>query len=146
LLGDQGGPTVFPTGVQGVGQGGLDRFAPLLAQVIGQRYDAGPPGLHPTWNLTGPYFAAFCHFFRLLPLVFHVFWECDGVRCRTSLPEGLLDGFSLGSYLLLIDYTSRLLGKSQLLSSYFSADRERLRHLARQHGIHTIDNVASSTA
>jgi len=79
--------------------------------------------------------------------------------------RGAARGFSLGSYLLLIDYTSRLcrqgkarvnrevasildrlgtsaevwgqriqrlLAKSRLLGSYFSADRERLRQLAQQ--------------
>jgi hypothetical protein len=40
----------------------------------------------------------------------------------------------------------RLLAKSRLLGIYFSADRERLRQLARQRGVHTIDNVAASTA
>jgi hypothetical protein len=89
----------------------------------------------------------------------------------------MLEGFSLGSYLLLVDYTSRLCrqGKARvsrevasildrlgtnadiwgeriqklfkharLLGSYFAADRERLRKLARTRGVHHLDNVASS--
>jgi hypothetical protein len=88
----------------------------------------------------------------------------------------MLGGFSLGSYLLLVDYTSRLcrqgkarvsgevasildrlgtspevwaeriqrlFSKSRLLGSYFTADRERLRELARQRGVHHLDNVAA---
>jgi hypothetical protein len=37
-------------------------------------------------------------------------WLCpiEDRRREGSLREGLLEGFSLGSYLLLIDYTSRL--------------------------------------
>jgi hypothetical protein len=33
-----------------------------------------------------------------------------------------------------------------MLGSYFSADRERLRQLARQRGAHHLDNVAGSIA
>ena len=108
-------------------------------------------------------------------------WLCpiEDRRGQGSLREGLLAGFSLGSYLLLVDYTSRLcrqgkarlsrevasildrLGtsaevwgqriqrlwsKSRMLGSYFSADRERLRQLARQRGVHHLDNVAGSIA
>jgi hypothetical protein len=108
-------------------------------------------------------------------------WLCpiEDRRGQGSLREGLLAGFSLGSYLLLIDYTSRLcrqgkarlsrevasildrLGtsaevwgqriqrlwsKSRMLGSYFSADRERLRQVARQRGVHHLDNVAGSIA
>jgi phage I-like protein len=40
----------------------------------------------------------------------------------------------------------RLLAKSRLLGSYFSVDRERLRQLARQRGVHHLDNVVASTA
>jgi hypothetical protein len=40
----------------------------------------------------------------------------------------------------------RLLAMSRLLGSYFSADRDGLRQLARQRGVHTIDNLAGSTA
>jgi REP element-mobilizing transposase RayT len=107
-------------------------------------------------------------------------WLCpiEDRRRQGSLREGLLEGFSLGSYLLLIDYTSRLcrqgkarvsrevasildrlgtsaevwsqriqrlLGKARLLGSYFSADRERLRQLAQQRGVHHLDNVVAST-
>jgi hypothetical protein len=37
-------------------------------------------------------------------------WLCpiEDRRREASLREGMLEGFSLGSYLLLIDYTSRL--------------------------------------
>ena len=40
----------------------------------------------------------------------------------------------------------RLLAKSRLLGSYFSADRERLRQLARQRGVHHLDNLAAGPA
>ena len=108
-------------------------------------------------------------------------WLCpiEDRRREGSQREGLLEGFSLGSYLLLVDYTSRLcrqgkarvspevasildrlgtsaevwghriqhlLGKPRLLGSYFSADRERLRQLAQQRGVHHLDNVAASPA
>ncbi len=108
-------------------------------------------------------------------------WLCpiEDRRREGSQREGLLEGFSLGSYLLLVDYTSRLcrqgkarvspevasildrlgtsaevwghrirhlLGKPRLLGSYFSADRERLRQIARQRGVHHLDNVAASPA
>jgi len=108
-------------------------------------------------------------------------WLCP-VEDRRRLGgrrEGLLEGFSLGSYLLLIDYTSRLcrqgkarvsrevasilerlgssaevwgqrirklLGKSRLLGSYFSTDRARLQELARQRGVHHLDNLVSAPA
>jgi hypothetical protein len=91
----------------------------------------------------------------------------------------MLEGFSLGSYLLLVDYTSRLcrqgkarvgrevasildrlgtstevwsqriktlFGKKRLLGSYFATDRERLRQLARQRGVHHLDNLVPSPA
>jgi hypothetical protein len=91
----------------------------------------------------------------------------------------MLEGFSLGSYLLLVDYTSRLcrqgkarvsrevasildrlgtsadvwgqriqqlFGKTRLLGSYFATDRQRLRDLARQRGLHHLDNLATTTA
>jgi len=108
-------------------------------------------------------------------------WLCpiEDRRAQGARREGLLAGFSLGSYLLLVDYTSRLcrqgkarvsrevasildrLGtssdvwgqrmqrlfeKSRLLGSYFCADRERLRELARQRGVHHLDNLAASPA
>ena len=108
-------------------------------------------------------------------------WLCP-VEDRRRLGgrrEGLLEGFSLGSYLLLIDYTSRLcregkarvsrevasilerlgssaevwgpriqklFGTTRLLGSYFSTDRARLRHLARQRGVHHLDNLVSAPA
>jgi hypothetical protein len=91
----------------------------------------------------------------------------------------MLEGFSLGSYLLLVDYTSRLcrqgkarvgrevasildrlgtnaeawahrmqrlFARSRLFGSYFTTDRERLRELARNRGVHHLDNLASSEA
>jgi REP element-mobilizing transposase RayT len=108
-------------------------------------------------------------------------WLCPVEdRCRKgSLREGMVEGFSLGSYLLLVDYTGRLcrqgkarvsrevasildrLGTSpdvwarriqqlfsqrRLLGSYFTTDRERLRELARERGVHHLDNLASSAA
>jgi REP element-mobilizing transposase RayT len=108
-------------------------------------------------------------------------WLCpiEDRRRQGAHREGLLEGFSLGSYLLLVDYTSRLcrhgkarvsrevasildrlgtsaevwgqriqrlLAKSRLLGSYFSVDRQRLRQLACQRGVHHLDNVAGSTA
>jgi hypothetical protein len=38
------------------------------------------------------------------------------------------------------------LAESRLVGSYFSADRERVRQLARQRGVHYLDNLAGSTA
>jgi REP element-mobilizing transposase RayT len=108
-------------------------------------------------------------------------WLCpiEDRRRQGSRREGLLEGFSLGSYLLLVDYTSRLcrqgkarvsrevaamldrlgtnaevwgqrirglLEKTRLLGSYFSTDRARLRELARQRGVHHLDNLAASPA
>jgi hypothetical protein len=108
-------------------------------------------------------------------------WLCpvEDRRRQGSTREGMLEGFSLGSYLLLVDYTSRLcrqgkarvsgevaaildrLGtsaevwghriqrlfeKTRLLGSYFAADRERLRELARKRGVHHLDNLAGSPA
>jgi REP element-mobilizing transposase RayT len=108
-------------------------------------------------------------------------WLCpvEDRRAKGAKREGMVEGFSLGSYLLLVDYTSRLcrqgkarlsaevasildrLGshaelwgqriqslfkKTRLMGSYFSADRERLRELARQRGVHHLDNLASAPA
>ena len=108
-------------------------------------------------------------------------WLCplEDRRRQGSPREGLLEGFSLGSYLLLVDYTSRLcrqgkarvsgevaaildrLGtsaevwgqrmrklfeKARLLGSYFCTDRERLRQVARQRGMHHLDNLVASPA
>jgi hypothetical protein len=108
-------------------------------------------------------------------------WLCpvEDRRRQGSSREGMLEGVSLGSYLLLVDYTSRLcrqgkarvsrevasildrlgtsadawghriqklLGKTRLLGSYFSTDRERLRELARKRGVHHVDNLAPSAA
>ncbi len=96
----------------------------------------------------------------------------DGCR------KGMLEGFSLGSYLLLVDYTSRLccrgkarvsaavaavferlgtnadvwgqriqhlLSKGRLLGNFSTTDRQRLRELAAQRGVHHLDNLAAST-
>jgi hypothetical protein len=62
-------------------------------------------------------------------------------------PRGGLDPGPLGNQCLGCGGSrlQRLLAKSRLLGSYFSAERERLRQLARQRGVHTIDNVASGT-
>ncbi len=38
----------------------------------------------------------------------------------------------------------KLLEKSRLLGSYFCTNRERLRELARQRGVHHLDNLAAS--
>jgi REP element-mobilizing transposase RayT len=108
-------------------------------------------------------------------------WLCpmEDRRGQGAGREGMLDGFSLGSYLLLVDYTSRLyrqgkarvgpevasilhrlgtnpdvwtqrvgqlFSKPRLLGSYFATDRERLRDLARQRGVHHLDNLTSSAA
>ena len=104
-------------------------------------------------------------------------WLCplEDRRPQGSLREGMLEGFSLGSYLLLVDYTSRLcrqgkarvgrevasildrlgtnaeawahrmqrlFARSRLFGSYFTTDRERLRELARNRGVHHLDNLA----
>lgn len=109
----------------------------------------------------------------------HDLWLCpvEDRRRQGASREGMLEGFSLGSYLLLVDYTSRLCreGKARvsrqlasvfdrlgttsegwshrllqlfrrrrLLGSYFAADRERLRLLARQRGRHHLDNLAAA--
>jgi REP element-mobilizing transposase RayT len=108
-------------------------------------------------------------------------WLCpmEDRRRQGASREGMLEGFSLGSYLLLVDYTSRLcrqgkarvsrdvasilerlgtsvdvwgqriqklFGKTRLLGSYFSTDRERLRKLARRRGVHHLDNLAAMPA
>ena len=108
-------------------------------------------------------------------------WLCpiEDRRREGSQREGLLEGFSLGSYLLLVDYTSRLcrqgkarmsrevasildrlgtsdevwgqriqrlLGKTRLIGNYFSTDRQRLRQIAQQRGVHHLDNLAASPA
>jgi hypothetical protein len=108
-------------------------------------------------------------------------WLCpiEDRRRQGSRREGLLEGFSLGSYLLLVDHTSRmcrqgkarvsrevssildrlgtnaevwgqrirrLFEKTRLSGSYFSTDRERLRELARQRGVHHLDNLAACPA
>lgn len=108
-------------------------------------------------------------------------WLCplDDRRSKGSLREGMLENFSLGSYLLLVDYTSRLFrsgkarvtqevagildrlgtsaafweqqikglfGKSRLMGHYFSASRDRLRELARQKGLHHLDNAVPLAA
>ena len=109
------------------------------------------------------------------------FWLCpvEDRRRLGAKREGMLEGFSLGSYLLLVDYTSRLcrqgkarvsgevaaildrlgssadiwgrriqqlFGKARLLGSYFATDRQRLRELARQRGVHHLDNLAATLA
>jgi REP element-mobilizing transposase RayT len=108
-------------------------------------------------------------------------WLCpvEDRRGQGAQREGMLEGYSLGSYLLLLDYTSRLcrkgkarvsrevasildrlgttadvwsarierlFSKTRLLGSYFTTDRERLRDLAKQRGVHHLDNLASSAA
>ena len=108
-------------------------------------------------------------------------WLCpvEDRRSKGAQREGMLEGFSLGSYLLLVDYTSRLcqqgkarvgrnvasildrlgtnaaawahriqglFSKTRLLGSYFTTERERLRELARERGVHHLDNLASSPA
>jgi hypothetical protein len=40
----------------------------------------------------------------------------------------------------------KLFEKTRLLGSYFSTDRKRLRELARQRGVHHLDNVVASPA
>ena len=109
------------------------------------------------------------------------FWLCpvEDRRRLGAKREGMVEGFSLGSYLQLVDYTSRLcrqgkarvsrevaailerlgtsadiwgrriqqlFGKARLLGSYFATDRQRLRELARQRGLHHLDNLAATTA
>ncbi|MBL7044098.1 MAG: transposase [Pirellulaceae bacterium] len=108
-------------------------------------------------------------------------WLCpvEDRRRQGSQREGMLEGFSLGNYLLLVDYTSRLcrqgrarvsrkmasildrlgtdasawaeriqrlFSKTRLLGSYFTTDRERLRQLAKNRGVHHLDNLASVPA
>jgi len=108
-------------------------------------------------------------------------WLCpvEDRRRQGSQREGMLEGFSLGNYLLLVDYTSRLcrqgkarvsrrmasildrlgtnasawaeriqglFSKTRLLGSYFTTDRERLRQLAKNQGVHHLDNLASIPA
>ena len=107
-------------------------------------------------------------------------WLCpiEDRRRQGSTREGMVEGFSLGSYLLLVNYTSRLcrqgkarvsrqvasilerlgtsadvwgqriqelLKKTRLLGSYFATDRERLRDLARQRGVHHLDNLTATS-
>jgi hypothetical protein len=108
-------------------------------------------------------------------------WLCpvEDRRGQGSQRKGMLEGFSLGSYLLLVDYTSRLcrqgkarvsrevasildrlgtsadvwgqriqrlFAKTRLLGSYFCTDRQRLRKVARERGVHHLDNLAGSPA
>ncbi len=108
-------------------------------------------------------------------------WLCpvEDRRRKGAQREGMLEGFSLGSYLLLVDHTSRLcrqgkarvsravasildrlgtdatawadrihglFSKRRLLGSYFTADRKRLRELAKSRGVHHLDNLVSSPA
>jgi hypothetical protein len=40
----------------------------------------------------------------------------------------------------------QLFAKARLLGSYFCADRKRLRELARQRGVHHLDNLVPSRA
>ena len=40
----------------------------------------------------------------------------------------------------------KLFSKTRLLGNYFTTDRDRLRELARQRGLHHLDNLASSAA
>ena len=40
----------------------------------------------------------------------------------------------------------RLFSKARLLGSYFTTDRKRLRDLARERGVHHLDNLAASAA
>jgi hypothetical protein len=108
-------------------------------------------------------------------------WLCpiEDRRGQGALREGMLEGFSLGSYLLLVDYTSRLcrqgkarvsrdvasildrlgtnpevwaarieglFARSRLLGNYFASDRKRLRQLAKERGVHHLDNLAAAAA
>ena len=103
-------------------------------------------------------------------------WLCplEDRRQRDGTREGMLEEFSLGSYLLLVDYTSRLcrqgkarvdrkvasildrlgtsadvwqhrmkklLSQSRPYGSFFATDRQRLRELADQRGVHHLDNL-----
>jgi hypothetical protein len=103
-------------------------------------------------------------------------WLCpiQDLRRQGSCREGMLEHFSLGSYLLLVDYTSRLVrqGKarisrqvagilerlgtsvefwqgriqamfqrSRLLGSYVASERQRLRAVAQQRGVHHVNNT-----
>jgi REP element-mobilizing transposase RayT len=103
-------------------------------------------------------------------------WLCplEDRRRKDSLREGMLENFSLGTYFLLVDYSSRLwregkarvgpevagiferlgtspefwadqlkqlLGRPRLLGSHFTADRNRLREVARRKGVHHLDNL-----
>jgi REP element-mobilizing transposase RayT len=107
-------------------------------------------------------------------------WLCplEDRRLKDSGREGMLENFSLGSYLLLVDYTARLartgkarlgpelegifqrlgtsaefweqrikslMGKTRLMGCYFSVSRQRLRELARQKGLHHLDNAVPLT-
>jgi len=105
--------------------------------------------------------------------------EADGASKRVTnnaTREGMLDGFSLGSYLLLVDYTSRLcrngnarvsrevagilerlgtsselwnhrlqklFARSRLIGSHFATDPSRLQELAKQRGVHHLNNLVA---
>jgi REP element-mobilizing transposase RayT len=107
-------------------------------------------------------------------------WLCpiEDRRQRESSREGMIEGFSLGSYLILVDYTGRLfrdgkatisrrlagifdrlgssseswwsklekLSKGRLLGRFFAANRERLRDVARELGVHHLANLAGCPA
>jgi REP element-mobilizing transposase RayT len=108
-------------------------------------------------------------------------WLCplQDARRQGASREGMLEGFSLGSYLLLVDYTGRLvrqgkarissevagildrlgtseqfwsarvtqmLAKSRLFGHYFTTSRDRLRALAKERGLHHLDNAVPLAA
>jgi hypothetical protein len=46
----------------------------------------------------------------------------------------------------LLLWSKQLFSTTRLLGRYSTADRERLRELARRRGVHHLDNLASSAA
>ena len=56
-------------------------------------------------------------------------------RERGALREGMRSGFTLGQYLMLVEYTGRMLGR------FLAASRERLRQLASKLNVRHLANV-----
>jgi REP element-mobilizing transposase RayT len=107
-------------------------------------------------------------------------WLCpvEDRRLLGSAREGMIEGFALGSYVLLVDYTGRLfhdgkasisrqvagiferlgcsseswrsklqkLSEGRLLGRFFASNRDRLRDVARELGVHRLANLGGCPA
>jgi REP element-mobilizing transposase RayT len=107
-------------------------------------------------------------------------WLCpiEDRRQFESSREGMIEGFSLGSYFLLVDYTGRLfrvgkasisrqlagifdrlgssaeswwsklqkLSEGRLMGRFFASNRDRLKDVARELGVHHLANLGGCPA